>query len=210
LPDESAIPKMPGGAILIASYSKSGNTASLCEAIASRAAALYRLSSTATSRYRTRSKRKGRACMRPALSANTATFMKSRDCWTHLPDGMLLLGGAARAALYLVRDPRDIAVSFAFHQTTSFDCTIDLHNRSFGFPEPSHLYVREQIDATGAGTFGAGSVKTDLPAHPIRQEDLQAGNEPPFRRSGAAGAGKGLCGTIGEAGDILPPGPCRR
>jgi hypothetical protein len=72
--------------------------------------------------------------MRLALSANTATLMKSADagrtcrmaysCWAG-PPGQL-------CTWYAIR--RDIAVSLAFHQTTSFDRRIDLMNRGFSFP----------------------------------------------------------------------------
>lgn len=50
------------------------------------------------------------------------TIWKIHDCWERTTDGDAMFPSeATAAALYLVRDPRDVAVSFAHH----FDVTID-------------------------------------------------------------------------------------
>lgn len=41
--------------------------------------------------------------------------VKCHDCWRELDDGRPVLGYGARAAIYVVRDPRDVAVSLAHH-----------------------------------------------------------------------------------------------
>jgi hypothetical protein len=56
-----------------------------------------------------------------AASTRTA-FVKVHDAWLATPSGEPLLPpGATRCAIYIVRNPLDVAVSFAFHIGTSFD-----------------------------------------------------------------------------------------
>jgi aryl sulfotransferase len=115
------------------------------------------------------------------VSKSTA-FIKVHDCWTRLADGMPLLGRAARAALYLVRDPRDVAVSFAFFLGTSLDRTIELMNRPGYALAPSHRRFGQRLD-DWSGHVRAWLDQTDMPVHPIRYEDLQADTGAVFRRS---------------------------
>lgn len=56
-----------------------------------------------------------------AAAARAARLMKVHDAFARLPDGTPALGRRARAAVYVVRDPRDVAVSWAFH----YDCGLE-------------------------------------------------------------------------------------
>jgi hypothetical protein len=57
-----------------------------------------------------------------ARAAREMVFYKVHDAYTRLPDGSPLLPtDATIAALYFIRDPRDVAVSFAHHAGES-DC----------------------------------------------------------------------------------------
>ncbi len=74
-----------------------------------------------------------------AASRDRATFLKAHDSWTRLPNGSPALGTAARAALYIVRDPRDVAVSFAFHEGISIEQAIEHMNETSSFFRPERL-----------------------------------------------------------------------
>jgi aryl sulfotransferase len=114
-------------------------------------------------------------------ASNTAAFVKAHDAWTYLPDGTPLLGRGARAALYLVRDPRDVAVSFAFFQAVSLDHTIEQMNRP-GTSFASDSQVRQRVD-DWSGHVRGWLDQTDLPVHLIRYEDLQADTPSVLRRA---------------------------
>jgi hypothetical protein len=117
-----------------------------------------------------------------AVSRATTAFIKVHDCWTHLPDGTPLLGRAARAALYLVRDPRDVAVSFAFFLAASIDRTIELMNRPRSTFGPCHLNVRQPLD-DWSGHVRSWLDQTEIQVHAVRYEDLQTDATGSFRQA---------------------------
>jgi aryl sulfotransferase len=60
-----------------------------------------------------------------AESATETLFMKVHDAWTLLPDGSPLLSAAAtRGAIYFIRNPLDVAISYAHHNGTDVDKAI--------------------------------------------------------------------------------------
>ena len=117
-----------------------------------------------------------------AATLTTARFVKVHDAWSHLPDGRPVLGAAARAALYLVRDPRDIAVSFAFHQADTFDRTIERLNRPGNFLAAGQFHFAQKLD-DWTSHVRSWLDQTDLPVCLIRYEDLRADTSGVFRRS---------------------------
>src|ERR1700722_2653406 len=61
--------------------------------------------------------------------ATELCWMKAHDAYTLTSKGEPLLGkGVARAAVYLVRDPREVSLSLAFHNNTTVDEAIKLIN----------------------------------------------------------------------------------
>jgi len=66
-------------------------------------------------------------CDHAATSLTEPFFCKTHDRFEG-QDGQPVLGKAARAALYLVRDPRDVAISLAHHASISVDDAIDWMN----------------------------------------------------------------------------------
>ncbi|MFD1626874.1 sulfotransferase domain-containing protein [Azospirillum griseum] len=58
-----------------------------------------------------------------AAQLTTAFFCKTHDRFSNR-DGAPSLGSAARAALYLLRDPRDVAVSLSHHFNQSLDAAV--------------------------------------------------------------------------------------
>jgi aryl sulfotransferase len=199
------MPILPRGAVWIASYPKSGNTwmrillanltggldgpedinrLSLYEDVAS-SRALFEDQTLVDSRLLLAHEIEA---WRPAAldayvtSRRSMAFIKGHDCWTHLPDGTPRLGRAARAALYLVRDPRDVAVSFSSYLAASLDWTIELMNSpgyTFG---ASDSQVRLRID-DWSGNVCSWLDQADVPVHPIRYEDLLADTAGVFRRA---------------------------
>lgn len=122
--------------------------------------------------------------MRPAIvnaiSAETDgdTYVKLHDAYRILPDGKPLLGiGHARAALYVVRDPRDVVISFAFHNGTSIDRAITLMNDSNGTISRNPKRYTPQVPQLmhdWSGHVEGWIDQRDVPVHVIRYEDLHA------------------------------------
>ena len=124
----------------------------------------------------------------PAVhDANTATgttarFVKVHDVWRCLPDGRPVLGRGARAALYLVRDPRDVAISFAFHQARTVDQVIERLNRPGNFLAGGQFQFPQQLD-DWSGHVRSWLDQTVVRVHLIRYEDLRADTCGVFRRA---------------------------
>lgn len=124
-------------------------------------------------------------------------WMKVHDAFTSLPGGGPLLGRAARAAIYLVRDPRDVAISLAHHNNSTIDTAIALMNRTDSAlgdgPMGSTAQLRQKL-AGWSGHVTSWLDQRDVPVHLLRYEDLRAD---PVARFGAAlafagqGVGKG-------------------
>ncbi len=117
-----------------------------------------------------------------AADGSTARFIKVHDAWRYLPDGRPMLGRAARAALYLVRDPRDVAVSFAFHQAATLDHTIARMNSPENFLAGGPFQLPQRVD-DWSGHVRGWLDQTVLPVHLIRYEDLRADTTGVFRRA---------------------------
>jgi len=96
------------------------------------------------------------ACLRPAVDSSIARawtgalcLRKAHDAYTMLPDGQPLMGkGPDFKALYILRDPWDVAVSAANHWNLGFEDTVDRlcqdelkphRNRDVNEQFPQHL-----------------------------------------------------------------------
>jgi sulfotransferase family protein len=108
----------------------------------------------------------------------SARFVKSHDSYTYLADGTPLLGGArgADGAVLIVRDPRDVAPSFANHSSTSLDEAIktmgDPASSFCGQPERQANQLRQQL--LGWSGFAASYLEQrDIPLLLVRYEDMQ-------------------------------------
>jgi hypothetical protein len=119
------------------------------------------------------------AALRPAvhdsyaLASTGVEFVKVHDAWTWLPDGTPQLGRRARAALCLVRDPRDVAVSFAAHQGRSLDDVIEQMNCPGDYIGPTATQLRQTADSW-SGHVSSWLNQSAIPVHVIRYEDLLA------------------------------------
>jgi aryl sulfotransferase len=123
-------------------------------------------------------------CLRPRVYEAIATeatgqrWFKVHDAYTATELGEPLLGRhVARAAVYLARDPRDVAVSLAFHNSTTIDDAIKLMNAAEGaiFRGGKGLAPQLRQKLTGwSGHVASWLDQTDVPVHLVRYEDLAA------------------------------------
>lgn len=121
-------------------------------------------------------------CLRPSVYRAVAAvtteqrWIKVHDAYSLTSAGEPLLGGKiARAAIYLVRDPRDVAVSLAHHNSATIDEAITLMNASDGALCRSRKGLSEQLrqKLTGWSSHVTSWLdQTDVPVMPVRYEDL--------------------------------------
>ncbi len=67
------------------------------------------------------------------IAANSPEFLfhKIHDAWISLEDGNVLVPEeVTKAVLYFIRNPLDVAISFAHHSATTIDKTIEMMNNS--------------------------------------------------------------------------------
>ena len=103
-------------------------------------------------------------------------WVKVHDAYAATPSGELMFATkAARAAIYLVRDPRDVAVSFAYHSNTTIDETIRLMNEPDGALCSGRKSLAPQLRQRLKGWSGHVTSwldQSDVPVHFVRYEDL--------------------------------------
>lgn len=100
-------------------------------------------------------------------------FVKTHDAYTLLADGTPLLGRAAQGALYLVRDPRDVAVSFAFHQSMTMERAANFIGMPNAALRANEKQFRQRL-SDWSGHVRSWLDQSDVPVHLIRYEDLKA------------------------------------
>ncbi|MGH7072694.1 MAG: sulfotransferase domain-containing protein, partial [Stellaceae bacterium] len=121
-------------------------------------------------------------CLRPqiyraiAAEAPEQRWIKAHDAYTLNRAGEPILGGnVAQAAIYLVRDPRDVAVSLAHHNNTTIDAAIDLMSAADGALCRGRKGLTSQLRQLLTGWSGHVTSwldQTDVPVHWVRYEDL--------------------------------------
>jgi aryl sulfotransferase len=122
--------------------------------------------------------------LRPAVYALAAAkgedqrWIKVHDAYTVNADGEPVLGRrVARAAVYLARDPRDVAVSLAHHGSTTIDAAIELMNAEDGALCRGRNGPETQLRQKLLGWSGHAASwldQTDTPVHLLRYEDMRA------------------------------------
>jgi aryl sulfotransferase len=108
-----------------------------------------------------------------------APLVKTHDGYTKTDRGEPLLGGAqaARGAILVVRDPRDVAPSLANHMAIDIDAAIsfmaDGASSFFGSVNSVSNQLRQQL--LGWSAWHASWLEQgDLPVHLVRYEDMKA------------------------------------
>lgn len=119
-----------------------------------------------------------------AGEAKEQRWIKVHDAYTKLPDGEPMLGRAAQAVVYLVRDPRDVAVSLAHHSNTTIGEAITaMCDTGYAFchstrGQPNQL--RQQL-LSWSGHAQSWMDQSDVPVHAVRYEALHADPMTHFR-----------------------------
>lgn len=106
-------------------------------------------------------------------------YVKSHDAYIRLPDGAPLMGGSAAAsgAVLVVRDPRDVAISWANHHSLSLDEAIVQMRRSdtvLASPGPRMQRQMRQRVLSWSSFAESWLDQNDVPVHLVRYEDLHA------------------------------------
>lgn len=106
-------------------------------------------------------------------------FLKTHDAWTLTDRNEPLLGGAeaARAAVLIVRDPRDVVASLANHNGKSIDDAVaimaDPLDMLAGATDRQALQLRQRL--LGWSGFNRSWLdQRELPVHLLRYEDMLA------------------------------------
>ena len=121
---------------------------------------------------------------RPTQSAGAPSrerapaFVKVHDAYIHAGDGAALFPKVAKSAVvYLVRNPLDVAVSYAHHRQKSIDATVRWMNE----PAAAEGKVARGIHSllpqpltTWSGHVASWLDQEELPVHVARYEDLLA------------------------------------
>ena len=118
-----------------------------------------------------------------AESYSKMVWHKTHEAYTRLADGRALLGGKARAAVYLVRDPRDQVISWAHHTGLSVDRAV-----AYSLSAETRLAdgrYTQLIQRLGdwSGHVRSWLEQADMPVHLMRYEDLHADTAATFSRA---------------------------
>lgn len=130
--------------------------------------------------------------MRPALmveawreAVERDVFIKLHDAYRRFADGMPVLGPPARAAIYILRDPRDVAVSLSFHNglpmAAAVDRILSAHTRMGGGRYMSRAQILQPV-LDWSGHVRSWTGQADAPVHVLRYEDLRADTAAVFGR----------------------------
>ena len=131
--------------------------------------------------------------LRPRVYAHIAAglteqrWMKAHDAYALNRDGEPTLGrGVARRIVYIVRDPRDVAVSYAHHTDSTIDKAIETMNAPdkslAGQRHGMSLQLRQRL-LGWSGHAASWLDQTDTPVHLVRYEDLRADPAATFARA---------------------------
>jgi hypothetical protein len=123
------------------------------------------------------------AALRPAFyeqlarESKESLFMKVHDAFTYTPHGVPLLSKAAtQGAIYLVRNPLDVAVSLAYHNHETVDQTILQMSRPKKINPHSPNYLPKQLPQHRLG-WSEHVVSwldaADLAVHLLRYEEMK-------------------------------------
>jgi aryl sulfotransferase len=110
-------------------------------------------------------------------------WIKTHDAYTAAPNGAPIFGVPGSRAVYLVRDPRDVAVSLSHHNNTTIDQAIALMNDPDGAYCAGRKGLAVQLRQKLLGWSGHVASwldQKDLPVTLLRYEDTRADPETNF------------------------------
>jgi aryl sulfotransferase len=123
---------------------------------------------------------------RIAAGLDRQRWIKAHEAFSYVAGGEPLFGREALCAIYLVRDPRDVAVSLAHHLGAPIDVAVRLLNSPRGgFAQPDGLLAPQLRQKLGTWSDNVTSWldQTIVPAHLVRYEDLCADPAAQFARA---------------------------
>lgn len=120
--------------------------------------------------------------LRPAVyrslvdASDQLRFIKAHDAFRRLPDGDAIFpGDCSHGAIYIVRDPLDVAVSFSHHQGhQTFDKTVAGMNDPTKSIAGGNREQLRQIMFDWSGHYRSWIGQTEMPVCLVRYEDLRA------------------------------------
>jgi len=122
-----------------------------------------------------------------AMESEELIYHKIHDAWIRLPDGEPLIpADVTRAVIYIIRNPLDVAVSFAHHLHTSIDKTIDImNNPQYAFCDRRDRLANQlrQRLLTWSGHIRSWVDESGLRVCVMRYEDMSAKPEVTFTKA---------------------------
>lgn len=120
--------------------------------------------------------------LRPAVyhylteTATKTLYVKVHDAYTYLEDGNPLLGTENAKAVYILRNPLDVAVSFSNHISKDLNTTIQImNNESYCFCNNSkrlQSQLRQKL-LSWSQHVESWMQQTEIPVHLIRYENMK-------------------------------------
>jgi hypothetical protein len=120
--------------------------------------------------------------MRPEVYEHLAAnlemdvYIKIHDAFTHTPSGKLLVSEkASKKAIYIIRNPLDVAVSFAHHEGVTFDRIIEIMNsQHYAFCNSSKKlnFQMQQRLLTWSSHVSSWTEQRVFPVKVFRYEDM--------------------------------------
>ncbi len=112
-----------------------------------------------------------------AAGPGEVLFHKIHDAYRYTPDGEPMVSArATRGAIYLVRNPLDVCVSYAHHNAVPLDTAVALlcDSRHALCAAPGRLFNQlRQPQLTWSGHVRSWTRQRDLPVHVLRYEDMK-------------------------------------
>jgi len=112
-----------------------------------------------------------------AAEAEDLVFKKVHDAYTYLPDGRPLFPPeASHSVIYFIREPLDVAVSFAHHSAKNPEKMLEtLNNPNFAFCGKRHRFYNQLRQKLGTWSQHVKSWvdQGNIPVHVMRYEDMQ-------------------------------------
>jgi hypothetical protein len=122
-----------------------------------------------------------------AMESDELIYHKIHDAWTRLTDGEPLIPvDATRSVVYIIRNPLDVVVSFAYHLNIGIDKTIGIMNNPvYAFCDQNdrlNNQLRQSL-LTWSGHVKSWVDESGLPLLVLRYEDLLIAPDATFSKA---------------------------